>query len=100
MTTATINNKRVSLTVYAKAALLSVFEVPGQEGYIVSSGSDAHKAYHVSADGNACRCDSRVLCSHRIAVRRYKEEQNTPLRSEVCGHLVKMNIHRHCGCMA
>lgn len=103
MTTATIENKKVSLSVYAKAALLSVFEVPGQAGYIVTSGSDAHKAYQVSEDGRACNCESRVLCAHRIAAMRYKEEQSTPkgpLFSEICGHRVKSNIHRHCGCMA
>ena len=83
MTTATINGKRKSISMSEKATLLSVSQIEGEPGYIVSSGSDKSKSYRVSEDVQHCNCEAWGTCSHRIAATTFKASQ--PRRVVTCG---------------
>lgn len=71
-TVATLNGKRVSLSVEEKARLLTVSVIPGEHAFKVSSGSKPGRTYKVTHDGRyatGCECEScGGRCCHRVAV--------------------------------
>jgi aerobic-type carbon monoxide dehydrogenase small subunit (CoxS/CutS family) len=79
MTQMTINGKRVSLSVEAKAALLTVFSIHEEGRLAVTSGSTPTDAYVVRHDGQHsqyCPCGAYTAhCAHRVAVDSYLDEQ-------------------------
>lgn len=85
MTQATVNGKQVKMTMWEKATLLNVSQIPGEPGYSVSSGSDEHTSYRVSEDCGTCRCDAYGMCCHRIAARAFKASRQ-PSRPATCDH--------------
>lgn len=71
MTTATINRKRVTLTIQNKAHLLTVFSINEANRLAVTSGSEPNTAYVVRHDGRQatyCPCKAYGYCSHKQAV--------------------------------
>jgi hypothetical protein len=77
MATMIINNKPVRMNKFQKARLLNVSQIEGEPGYVVSSGTEPHKSYRVSADCTECNCDAHVPCSHLIAAYTYWMESHT-----------------------
>jgi aerobic-type carbon monoxide dehydrogenase small subunit (CoxS/CutS family) len=83
MTQATINGKRVALTIEQKARLLTVFDnhpdLAANE-LAVTSGSIRNVAYVVRHDGRHvqdCSCDAWLpRCSHAIAAEWFLEAKN------------------------
>ena len=91
MTQATINGKKVSMTVYQKAKLLNVSRIAGEEGFIVSSGSDPHTSYRVTENCRFCSCqtESAFKCSHRIAADwRRTEEMLAAAPRQAVGYVI------------
>lgn len=76
MTTATINGKKVSLSIEAKARNLQVIDIQEAGVYAVRSANDASIAYAVYHDGykvTGCACTGckkygRSHCAYRQAV--------------------------------
>lgn len=71
MTTATINGKRVSLTIEEKAKLLEVIDIGESDCLAVRSGNHPETAYAVQHDGKQstyCPCPSRAYCAYRMVV--------------------------------
>lgn len=100
MTNATINGKRQLMSIYEKAKLLNVSRIPGEAGYVVSSGSDPRKSYRVSEDCQHCNCDAYGRCSHLIAAGLFRSEEyhvSTEPIYGTCGHLAR-RADRSCGC--
>jgi len=74
MTTATINHKKVSMTIEQKARLLAVFALPDEGNALaVQSGTCPDSAYVVHHDGAHCQyCPCEYgrygnRCSHKVA---------------------------------
>ena len=80
MTTATINEKRVTMTIEDKAHGLQVFEIGEEYKLAVTSGSELNKAYVVTHNGSHvthCPCKAYTSrCCHAVAGTWHLEAKN------------------------
>ena len=80
MTTATIENKKVTLSIEDKAHTLQVFEIGEEYKLAVTSGSELGKAYVVSHNGQYvthCPCKAYTSrCCHAVAGTWHLEAKN------------------------
>jgi hypothetical protein len=83
MTTATVNGKRITMTIEEKARLLTVIDIHEEGHMAVTSGSVPTDAYVLRHDGyrsQYCPCGAYTTrCAHRAALDWYLEE----MREEV-----------------
>lgn len=71
MTTATVDGKRITLSIEDKARMLEVIDIGEENCLAVRSGNHPETAYAVQHDGKRstyCPCPSRVYCAYRTAV--------------------------------
>lgn len=90
MTSATINQKRVKLSIQDKARLLTVFSINEANRLAVTSGTQANTAYVVRHDGKQatyCPCKACGPCSHKQAANWYLEAERR------AAHVQNYNIY-------
>ena len=83
------------------------YEVTLQNGQAVSCTCPDHQ-YRGHKPGHICKHRinangqfmAEIERAEKFLLLKSQIEHPAPLYSEVCGHLVRRNIHRHCGCMA